>query len=162
MWGFGPAFIFGGFMQEYKVLKIFKSKDNVWHKPAQVVKLSDKEGLKQRRLGNAMKLTNSKMRSKMGQVYIATGNIKHNTVNYAYGDKIELTKEDALPLLEKNVIETPKGFKRLEEMKNVTPATVQELQAENDKLKADLKAANDTIAVFQSQKQEEPKDEAEE
>ncbi len=143
-------------MQEYKVLKIFKGEDGVWHRPLKVVKLSDKEGLKQRRLATVMQLTNSKTRSKMGQIYIATGNIKHNTIKYAYGDKIELTKEDAQPLLENNVIETEKGFKRLEQMKNLSPVTVEELEAEIKQLTDDLKAANDTIAVFQSQKQEKP------
>ncbi len=143
-------------MQEYKVLKIFKSEDGVWRKPRAVVKLSDEEGLKQRKFGHVMRLTNPNTRSKMGQNYIATGNIKHNTIKYAYGDKIELTKEDAQPLLENNVIETEKGFKRLEEMKNISPATVEELEATIDKLTAELKAANDTIAVFQSQKQEKP------
>jgi septal ring factor EnvC (AmiA/AmiB activator) len=154
-------------MQEYKVLKIFKGEDGVWRKPTQVVKLSDEEGTKQRRFGHVMRINNNlKTRYKMGQKYVATGNIKHNTVKYAYGDKIELTKEDAQPLLENNVIETEKGFKRLEAMKNISPTTVEELEAEieklkaeNEGLKADLKAANDTIAVLQSQKEEKSKDE---
>ncbi len=152
---------------QYQVLNIFQSEDGVWHKPLEKVELSDEEGLKQIRLATIMRLNNNpKTRSKMGQKYIATGNIKHNTVKYAYGDKIELTKEDALPLLENNVIETEKGFKVLEDMKNVTPATVKDLQAEvyqlseeNKTLVAALKAANETIAVLQSQKQEKTKDE---
>lgn len=153
-------------MQEYKVLKIFKSEDGVWRKPTQVVKLSDKEGTKQRRLANVMRLTNPQKKSGMTETYIATRNVRHNKIDYGYGNKMELSKEEAQPLLENNVIETPKGFKVLEEMKNVSPATVQSLQAEvkkleaeNGALKNDLKAANDTIAVLQSRKQEKLKDE---
>ncbi len=147
-------------MQEYKVLKIFKSKDGVWRKPTQVVKLSDEEGTKQRQFGHVMRLINPPKRSGKTETYIATGNVRHNKVAYGYGNKMELSKEEAQPLLESNVIETPKGFKVLEERKNVSPATVEGLQAEVKKLEADLKAANDTIAVFQSQKQEKSKDEA--
>lgn len=102
----------------------------------------------------------------MSETYIVTGNIRHNKVDYGYGNKIDLSKAEAQPLLENNVIETPKGFKVLEEMKNISPATVEGLQADIEKLEgenaaltADLKAANDTIAVLQSQKQENPKDE---
>ena len=149
-------------MQEYKVLKIFKGEDGVWHRPLKVVKLSDKEGLKQRRVGNVMRI-NQKPKTKLGmatETYISTGNVRHNKVDYGYGNKLELTKVEARPLLENNIIKTPKGFKRLEEIKNISPVTVQSLQAEVKKLEADLKAANDTIAVFQSQKQEKPKDEA--
>jgi hypothetical protein len=162
MWGRNVplTFIFGGFMQEYKVLKIFKSEDGVWRKPAQVVKLSDKEGLKQRQLGHAMRI-NQKPKKKSGktETYIATGNIRYNKVDYGYGNKMDLSKEEAQPLLEGNAIETPKGFKVLEEIKNASPATIQTLQADVKRLEADLKAANDTIAVLQSQKQEKPKDE---
>ncbi len=147
-------------MQEYKVLKIFKGEDGVWHRPLKVVKLSDKEGLKQRQFGHVVRLKQKpKTRLGMSETYIATGNIRHNKVNYGYGNKLELTKAEAQLLLESNIIETPKGFKRLEEMKNISPVTVQGLQAEVKKLETELKAANDTIAVFQSQKQEKPKDE---
>lgn len=148
-------------MQEYKVLKIFKGEDGAWHRPLKVVKLSDKEGLKQRRVGNVMRINQKpKMKSGKTETYIATGNVRHNKVNYGYGNKLELTKVEAQPLLKNDIIKTPKGFKVLEERKNVSPATVESLQAEVKKLEADLKAANDTIAVFQSQKQEKPKDEA--
>lgn len=146
-------------MQEYKVLKIFKSKDGVWRKPMQVIKLSDKEGLKQRKFGHVMRLTDPQKKTGKTETYIATGNVRHNKINYGYGNKLELTKTEAQPLLKNNILETPKGFKRLEEMKNITPVTVQALQAEVKKLEADLKAANDTIAVFQSQKQEKTEDE---
>ncbi len=153
-------------MQEYKVLKIFKSKDGVWRKPTQVVKLSDEEGTKQRQFGHVMRLTNPPKKPGKTETYIAAGSVRHNKVNYGYGNKLELTKTEAQLLLKNNIIKTPKGFKVLEEMKNVSPATIQTLQAdvkrleaENGVLKADLKAANDTIAVFQSQKQEKPKDE---
>jgi len=146
-------------LQEYKVLKIFKSKDNVWRKPMQVIKLSDKEGLKQRKFGHVMRLTDPQKKTGKTETYIATGNVRHNKINYGYGNKLELTKTEAQPLLKNNILETPKGFKRLEEMKNITPVTVQALQAEVKKLEADLKAANDTIAVFQSQKQEKTEDE---
>lgn len=148
-------------MQEYKVLKIFKGKDGRWRKPMQVIKLSDEEGLKQRQFAHVMRVSQKpKTRLGMSETYIATGNVRHNKVNYGYGNKLELTKAEAQPLLETNIIKTPKGFKRLEEMKNISPVTVQGLQAEVKKLEADLKAANDTIAVFQSQKQERPKNEA--
>lgn len=71
--------------------------------------------------------------------FICTGNIKHNKKPHVFGDSIELDKKDADPLLEANLVQTEKDFKRDQALRNYIPPDIRDLEDEIVKLNETIK-----------------------
>lgn len=76
--------------------------------------------------------------------YICIGSLKHNKKDYSFGDSVELNPNEAKPLIEGNVVQTEKDFRKAQALKNYIPPDISKLEDE-------IVALNETIKLLKAE-----------